>query len=143
MSCQTFTVVCLQEAMLCQLCYKISLQCFSCCPIQATTAKKYICFNVWMAMFLHSNMYGVVAGSCALPVALQGANLDVISDAQCESLRGTSFQSSNMICVWDTVNQQLGACNVSYITTTYSFLPLPNREESALGFALPIQLQNG
>ena len=62
-------------------------------------------------MFANAAVF--IAGSCALPTALQGANLDVISDAQCESLRGSSFQADNMICVWDTVNQDLGACNVS------------------------------
>lgn len=54
----------------------------------------------------------MLGGSCSLPVTLQGAELDIISDDLCVELRDPSFQAENMICVWDETDQLLGACNV-------------------------------
>ena len=55
--------------------------------------------------------WGRTCGSCALPIALQGTQIPIITDALCSELHGTSFQASSMICVWDEVGKQIGACN--------------------------------
>ena len=52
-------------------------------------------------------------GGCEIPVPLQGTEIGVISDAECTSQWGDSFQESNMICVWDGASGTVGACNVS------------------------------
>ena len=45
-----------------------------------------------------------------MPIALQGRAMPIISDSECSSRAGSSFQSSSMVCVFDG---QGGACNVS------------------------------
>jgi hypothetical protein len=55
--------------------------------------------------------WGRTCGNCALPVALQEGQTPVISDELCRSEHGISFQSANMICVFDPVNQDTGSCN--------------------------------
>ena len=56
-------------------------------------------------------------GGCEIPVPLQGTEIGVISDAECTSVWGDSFQESNMICVWDGASGTVGACNVRAIMT--------------------------
>jgi len=57
--------------------------------------------------------YILLLGSCALPIALQGTAIPIISDAQCSSIWGSSFQASAMICVWGGSGGTIGSCNVS------------------------------
>ena len=50
-------------------------------------------------------------GSCALPSALQGVDpMPIISDSECTTRWGSSFNSQLMICVY---NGSQGSCNVS------------------------------
>jgi len=55
--------------------------------------------------------WGRTCGNCALPVVLQEANTPVITPELCRSEHGVSYQEANMICVFDQVNQDTGACN--------------------------------
>lgn len=55
--------------------------------------------------------WGRTCGSCSLPVALQGTEIPIIADDQCSGIWGSSFQSSNMICVYGGVGGGIGACN--------------------------------
>ena len=49
-------------------------------------------------------------GTCDVPQSLLGADpIPIISDSECSSRYGSSFNSDNMICVW---NGSQGACNV-------------------------------
>merc|ERR1712043_15833 len=52
--------------------------------------------------------WGRTRGSCGLPSNLQGAPIPIISDSECTSQWGSSFNSDLMICVY---NGQQGACN--------------------------------
>ena len=52
-----------------------------------------------------------IPGSCSLPSALQGVDpMPIISDSECTSRWGSSFNSALMICVY---NGSQGSCNVS------------------------------
>ena len=67
----------------------------------------------WYAAVMHLIYIRIVIlGTCAITVALQGTSIPIIDDAQCDSIWGTSFQSSAMICVWGGVGGGIGSCNV-------------------------------
>nr|AKV16218.1 putative trypsin-like serine protease [Phragmatopoma lapidosa] len=55
--------------------------------------------------------WGRTCGSCALPAALQEAEIDVISHADCDSYWGSSYNGAVHVCVFDNANQEKGACN--------------------------------
>jgi len=55
--------------------------------------------------------WGRLCGGCDLPITLQYVEIPIISDDLCADRHGSSFDPSNMICVWDEVNQDKGACN--------------------------------
>jgi len=52
--------------------------------------------------------WGRTCGGCALPVALQEANVPVIDDATCTSMWTTNYNPALHICVY---NGQSGSCN--------------------------------
>lgn len=53
-----------------------------------------------------------LAGSCALPITLQAVDIPVITDAECTAQWGNNYNGDVHVCVWDSVNQDRGACNV-------------------------------
>ena len=53
----------------------------------------------------------VFSGGCALPIALQGRQMPIISDAECTQRWPGNFSPDSMVCVFD--NGGGGACNVS------------------------------
>ena len=56
-------------------------------------------------------LYMLFSGSCSLPSNLVGVpELPIISDSECSTRWGASFNADLMICVF---NGQQGACNVS------------------------------
>ena len=62
-----------------------------------------------MSSFVHVPLI-VVSGSCSLPTTLQGVDpIPIISDSECTSRWGSSFNSALMICVY---NGSQGSCNV-------------------------------
>lgn len=60
-----------------------------------------------------------LGGGCAIPTELQGIEIPIIPDADCEAIWGDSFQPSNMICVLDTDDASSSACNVSSLVQYY------------------------
>ena len=52
----------------------------------------------------------MLPGNCAIATALQGVQMPILSDSECSSKWGSSFQASSMICVFSGSH---GACNVS------------------------------
>jgi len=71
--------------------------------------------------------WGRTCGNCAIPVALQEANMPVIDDATCRAEHGASYNAALHICVFD--NEQ-GACNGD------SGGPLVCRASAASSYAL-------
>ena len=51
--------------------------------------------------------------TCPLPITLQGAELDVLTDAECSAIWDSNYNGDVHVCVYDNENQLLGACNVS------------------------------
>merc|ERR1711893_11200 len=55
--------------------------------------------------------WGRTCGGCSLPITLQAVTIPVITDATCSGRWGSNYNSAIHVCVWDSVNQDRGACN--------------------------------
>merc|ERR1711893_391619 len=55
--------------------------------------------------------WGRLCGGCPLPITLQYVDIPVLTDAECASRWGANYNSAVHVCVWDSVNQDIGSCN--------------------------------
>lgn len=55
--------------------------------------------------------WGRTCGSCPLPTNLQETIIPILDDVTCEGRYPVSFNAALHVCVWDSVNQDVGSCN--------------------------------
>merc|ERR1712044_123398 len=71
-------------------------------PIRIATSSANPGGNGWITG------WGRTCGNCGLPATLQGVNIPIISDSECNTRWGSSFNSALMVCVY---NGSQGSCN--------------------------------